>query len=137
MKKLDNKGFTLVEVLAVLVILVVIMSIAIPNISSSLERSKGKQDTARIDVLEAYAELYVADNKNTIYNNLKNAGTDKCYIELNKLEGYASEDELKDSDGNAFEGVIIFSRDNNDYQYSDDKRYMIDDENFEDVTIAC
>ena len=58
MKKLNNKGFTLVELLAVLVILIAIMSIAIPSISSSLERSKSKQDTAKQKILESAAELY-------------------------------------------------------------------------------
>lgn len=117
-KKMNNKGFTLVEVLAVLVILVVIMSIAIPNISSSLERNKGKQDNARIDILKAYAELYVSDNKNTIYDHLGTEGIDQCYIEIHKLEGYASEDELKDSDGNEFAGGFIFDRTVNGYTYS-------------------
>ena len=40
MKKLNKRGFTLIELLAVLVILVVIMAIAIPSITSSIERSK-------------------------------------------------------------------------------------------------
>ena len=34
MKKLNKKGFTLVELLVVLVILAVIMSIAIPSVTS-------------------------------------------------------------------------------------------------------
>ena len=43
MKRLNKKGFTLVELLVVIVILGVIMSIAIPSITSSIERSKDKQ----------------------------------------------------------------------------------------------
>ena len=38
MKRLNKKGFTLVELLVVIVILAVIMSIAIPSITSSIER---------------------------------------------------------------------------------------------------
>ena len=45
MKRLNKKGFTLVELLVVIVILGVIMSIAIPSITSSIERSKDKQKT--------------------------------------------------------------------------------------------
>ena len=43
MKKMNRKGFTLIELLAVLVILVVIMAIAIPSVTSSIERSKDKE----------------------------------------------------------------------------------------------
>ena len=43
MKKLNKRGFTLIELLAVLVILVVIMAIAIPSVTSSIERSKQKE----------------------------------------------------------------------------------------------
>ncbi len=114
MKRLDNKGFTLVEVLAVLVILVVIMSIAIPNISSSLERSRGKQDTARQDVLKSYAELYISDNRNKV-------SSDTCYITLNELvdNGYASSSEIEDSDGNVFAEDIIYRRSDNSYEFGE------------------
>ena len=79
-KKLNNRGFTLIELLAAWVILTAIMGIAIPSISSSLERTKEKQNKSRIKVLEAAAELYVTDHKNAIYNKL---GTnDSCYINL-------------------------------------------------------
>ena len=95
MKKLNNKGFTLVELLAVLVILVAIMSIAIPSISSSLERSKAKQEESRAKLLESAAELYVTDHRNSITNS-------SCVITLETLlnENYIDEDDATDSDGN-------------------------------------
>lgn len=119
MKKLNNKGFTLVELLAVLVILIAIMSIAIPSISSSLERSKVKQNEARIKNIKSAAELYVTDNKNTIYNKLNSQ--DSCYIDLNTLttNGYLSSDEIQDADGNDFTGNIIFTKPN-EIQYTTD-----------------
>ena len=40
MKKMNNKGFTLVEVLAVLVILSVILVIAVPKVMSIIEDAK-------------------------------------------------------------------------------------------------
>lgn len=95
MKKLNNKGFTLVELLAVLVILVAIMSIAIPSISSSLERSKGKQEESKHKILESAAELYVTDHRNSITKS-------SCVITLETLlnENYIDADATKDSDGN-------------------------------------
>lgn len=59
MKKLNKKGFTMIELLAVLVILVVIMAIAIPSVTSSIERSKQKEYDQKVKLIESAAELYV------------------------------------------------------------------------------
>ena len=111
----NNKGFTLIELLAALVILTAIMSIAIPSISSSLERTKGKQDETKQKILESSAELYVTDHKNAIYQNLKNNNKTACYITLDLLD--TLEENKKDSDGNDLGGVIVFSRNDNTYTY--------------------
>ena len=103
MKKIDNKGFTLVELLAVLVILITIMSIAIPTIGSSLERNKEKQNEQKKKLLQSAAELYVTDHKNSI-------GDDKTCINLNTLvsNGYVDDGAIKDSDNEPFRGCISF-----------------------------
>lgn len=113
-KSLNRKGFTLIELLAALVILVAIMGIAIPSISSSLERTKEKQDQSRIKVIEAAAELYVTDHKNAIYNKLDEHSKDKCFILIGDLD--LSEENLKDSNDNEFGGYVIFTRPNT-YRY--------------------
>ena len=41
--KLSNKGFTLIELLGVIIILMAILYLAIPSLTSSVERSKRKQ----------------------------------------------------------------------------------------------
>ena len=121
--RLDNKGFTLVELLAVLVILVAIMGIAIPSISSSLERTKDKQNDARLEIIKSAAEMYVTDHKNAIYYKIR--GNDKCYFSISShssyLNKYLSDDEMKDVDGNPFEGYIIFDKTNNGYEIKDTK----------------
>ena len=111
--KNDNKGFTLIELLAALVILTAIMSIAIPSISSSLERTKVKQDDTKKRILESAAELYVTDHKNAIYQNLKDK--DSCYITLDLLD--TLEENKKDSDDEDLGGVVVFSKKDNTYQY--------------------
>lgn len=65
MKKMNRKGFTLIELLAVLVILVVIMAIAIPSVTSSIERSKNKEKTMKIKLIESEAELYIDRHSGT------------------------------------------------------------------------
>ena len=64
MKRLNKKGFTLVELLVVIVILAVIMSIAIPSITSSVERSKAKQRERVINIIISAGELYADKHKN-------------------------------------------------------------------------
>lgn len=118
--KNDNKGFTLIELLAALVILTAIMSIAIPSISSSLERTKVKQDDTKKRILESAAELYVTDHKNAIYQNLKDK--DSCYITLDLLD--TLEENKQDSDGNDLVGVVVFSRNDNTYTYYSGSSYQ-------------
>lgn len=89
MKRLNKKGFTLVELLVVIVILGVIMSIAIPSITSSIERSKDKQKTQIIKLIESAGELYVDKHKNIVKTGP---------ITLSQLieDGLITKEEMKD-----------------------------------------
>ena len=88
MKKINKKGFTLIELLVVIVILVVIMAVAIPSVTSSIERSKDKQKTQIIKLIESAGELYVDKHKNTVTPP----------ITLNQLieDGLITKEEMKD-----------------------------------------
>jgi len=114
---INNKGFTLVELLAVLVILAAIMGIAIPSITSSIERSKEKQNNQKKKMLESFAELYVIDHKNAIYKNIPEDGS--CYIRVTTLEskGYLPEGANETDDGDPINGTILFNRKTNTYDY--------------------
>ena len=62
MKKNNNKGFTLAELLIVVAIIAVLVSIAIPVFTSQLEKSREATDIA--NVRSAYAEVvtrYLSD----------------------------------------------------------------------------
>ena len=65
MKKLNKKGFTLIELMAVIAILVVIMGLALPNITSSIERSKQKQIESKRKLAVSAGELYFDSHKAT------------------------------------------------------------------------
>ena len=59
MKKINNKGFTLVEVLAVIVIVAILGGIAVPNILSTINSSKNKSEEILIDNIKtASQQLY-------------------------------------------------------------------------------
>ncbi|MBQ8963959.1 MAG: prepilin-type N-terminal cleavage/methylation domain-containing protein [Clostridia bacterium] len=68
MKKNNNKGFTLAELLIVVAIIAVLVAIAIPVFTSQLEKSREATDLA--NVRSAYAEQMAAyltgDNKTAI-----------------------------------------------------------------------
>lgn len=139
MKKINNKGFTLVEVLAVLVILSAIMAIALPSITSSMERNKSKQDESKKEMLAAFAEIYVADHRNGLYNWMSaNGNRVECFIKVDTLrnEGLLSDDADKDSNGNWLNGNIYFNRTKNLYVYSDNLKFEIEKDNFVTLTNA-
>ena len=55
MKKMNNKGFTLMEMLIVVAIIAVLVAIAIPVFTNQLEKSREATDAANIR--SAYAEV--------------------------------------------------------------------------------
>ena len=115
---MNNKGFTLVELLAVLVILSAVMWIAIPSLGSSMERAKKKQNNVNTKVLIAAAEMYVADHRYAIMKQESSS----CFIDVSTLlEGsYISSDSAVDANGNDINGVIVYTKNNNSYEYKDD-----------------
>lgn len=66
MKKLNRKGFTLVELLAVIVILAIVIGIAIPGISGVIQGAKGSAMSTTVkaaaDWLEDQVTMYNVDS---------------------------------------------------------------------------
>lgn len=132
-KKLNNKGFTLIEVLAVIVILLIIVGIAIPNISASLDRQTCKTTENKAKLIESAAQFYVSDNRNKVNDNLD--ADRKCKIEIEVLEGktfditdniwkndpdkekYINSDDLKDGNNNPFGGYAVYNKNDETYTF--------------------
>ena len=94
MNRMNNKGFTLVELIGVMVILIIITAIAVPNISSSVERSKAKKTEEANKSLEYAVELYFSDHKSA-------RDKDNCWIDINEelvKERYIMKDEIITTD---------------------------------------
>ncbi|MFL2117298.1 competence type IV pilus major pilin ComGC [Marinilactibacillus psychrotolerans] len=66
-KKMIKKenGFTLVELLAVLVILGIIVAIAIPSIGKIIDNAEGSASESEIALVEDAARLYFIENEGT------------------------------------------------------------------------
>ena len=61
--KINNKGFTLIEVLAVIVILALLMAIMVPSVNSILEKNKkSSYEDLKKSILQA-AKMYMSDHR--------------------------------------------------------------------------
>lgn len=117
MKKLNNNGFTLVELLAVIVILLIIMGIAIPSITSALSRSEEKQIKAKKELILSEVEIRLS-KKDGFYELLKKGS---CYLTIDKLKelGWITESMAEDNDGNPITIYVYYDNkpDVNEFKY--------------------
>jgi type IV pilus assembly protein PilA len=91
MKKED--GFTLVELLAVIVILGIIVAIAIPAIGGVISRAEGDANEAEVSLIEDAGRIYFTQNSN------ENSVTVGKLVKENYLEvrnGDISEDDTRE-----------------------------------------
>lgn len=110
-----QRGFTLIELIAVLVILTIIMSIAIPSISASIERSKEKQRNAKIKIMESAAEIYIVDRKSLITSS-------SCYVKIDELISSTlinADDKIDPTTNSDFGGCILYNKLEGTYSYRD------------------
>lgn len=66
----DNKGFTLVEILATITLLLLIATIAIPSFISINKKNSERNASKNAKLIENSAEVYYQMNKNKISNDV-------------------------------------------------------------------
>lgn len=86
--KLNNKGFTLIEVLAVISIIVLLGLVTVPNALHSINNTKKSSYNILVEnIKEAsirlYEEIYISGN--TIYNYTKSGKGEKLIINNNSI----------------------------------------------------
>ena len=114
---MNKKGFTLVELLAVIIILAVILTIILPSVSRTLKKSKN-----------TIYDIQINDILNSTYDySLKNLKllpeSGKTYITLNELKKYGYiENDIKDPKTNKnFENDLVISIENVGSKYKNTK----------------
>jgi type IV pilus assembly protein PilA len=113
--KLNKKGFTLVELLAVIVILAVILVIAIPNVLSIIDKSRKDSMVNTAKMMVKAAQLVVAQGQTAAGTTVSTPVANK-YITI-KMSTLALDNVTKDPDGGAYPGtpagansyVVIFN----------------------------
>ena len=135
---MKNKGFTLVELLAVIVVLAIIMIVAVPSVLNALDAARQKSfslfaENAIRKTMEVYQneELKQENNHKSVSGTLESGDTitrDYCYpLEVTGLET-----------GDKYFGSIWFDEDNNTYYVylSDGVYYTEIDSEYLGVTLS-
>lgn len=120
---MKNKGFSLVELLAVIIILSVIVTISTPIVISSINTSKEKAYENQLKMIEDAARRWMTDNSATAdEKTIETADLQKVIrITVNELqnEGYLNRNKIKNpKTGKEMKGCIIISEDINYHQYT-------------------
>ena len=66
---MNKKGYTLIEIIAVMVIIALITTIVILNFDNSIEKSNNKKETAFVNDLEKAACVYIDLKENAIFKS--------------------------------------------------------------------
>lgn len=121
---MGKKAFTLVELIAVIVILSLIALVVFPAISSVIKNSKEKAYKDQIAQIEKAAKQYCYEHTEKLPNETEGSKA-TLDIAVLKTEGYISEDQIKDPRNTKKEitGSVIITYTSNqyDYQFSDAK----------------
>lgn len=105
MKKINKKGFTLTELMAVILVIGIVFSIAIPSVSYVIKASKKRAYRSHEDVMKKAAIAYLTQNSNSIPINEEECFLDVSFLINNKyIKAFKDPD---NSDLNCIDGSFI------------------------------
>lgn len=133
MKRLGNKGFTLIELIATLVVLSIVMGIGAYSVTSLITNAKEKDYELLVKEIKNAVELYYQECKYSDNSNIvcpvasEFNGHDSYSITLNHLVNYGFlKTNAKDDNGN---NILVNPNDNKDISDCE-FRYMYYDGRF-------
>lgn len=102
---MNNKGFTLVELLGVIVLLALIALITIPNISSAIKKGREDADNQTKENIVLAAKNWALDNK----SSLPTTSNQTHKVTINNLQsgGYIDKNLKLPSTGNNLESTCV------------------------------
>ena len=138
---MNKKGFTLIELVATIVILAVIVALIVPNYSKLFNKTKkiGGQDIENL--LVENLKLYNTDKESQIWTEKSSAGD--CYVmSYQELKSFNPEINLGDCLINSFDSLIIQKTDNGygyfanitcSTSFTDPEKYLLEGVNTDDA----
>lgn len=102
---MKNRGFTLVELLGVIVLLVLLAMITIPTIGSAIKNGKEKADKQTKENIVLAARNWAVDNK----SSLPKETNQKISVTIDQLQesGYLDKNIEMPSTGNVITGTCV------------------------------
>jgi len=119
MKKINNKGFSLVELIIVIAIMAVLIGVLAPQFIKYVERSRESTDLQNIEEVKTAVEAYVADNGENLSSNITVTGTKGGNISVANASvseyGVTGSEKMK---SNKWSGNIVWTYDVKAYTWS-------------------
>lgn len=102
MKKMNNKGFSLVELIVVIAIMAVLIGVLAPQFLKYVEKSRQSTDVQNVQEIKSAIEVYVADTGSDSNCTITISGGDggkaevpSAIIGTDKIEGIKATTNLK------------------------------------------
>lgn len=100
---MNNKGFTLVELLAVIIILLGVAMISVSNVISSLEKNDEQECEKQKDIVINAAKIYFSLNDETEVT--VQTLIDNDYFKTSDVNKYSSSAKVTKNNGYSFNGI--------------------------------
>lgn len=97
---MKRNGFTLVELLAVIVILALLLSIAVPGVITMANRIQGNMFCSKVEDIERAAQMWGEDNYDAI--NLTSGKSQTISLATLIQKNYLKKDDTKTTDSSKF-----------------------------------